>query len=281
MSSICFEGVGDEWSNNNYHRYSQGMDLLQTKTKRIVQLGDSISLPWTEIHEYLLEVGASGSREEFCRRAFHGIGRLIQYDVAAALFDTAARGIAGIGLDEETRLCYNQYYSARIPFTPRVYDVCRPSPFQRVCWRDHEDSEFVRDFAFPSGIFYSLVNFTPTCRLSLSLHRSRSGPGFSPRDSAILSVVDPHLNNLYRCFEKLSGAAALLSSEAIADRLRCLSKREAEILAHLAHGLTMPEIASRLFISVRTVETHVEHIYSKLSVRTRRQAIEKAIRYRE
>lgn len=44
------------------------------------------------------------------------------------------------------------------------------------------------------------------------------------------------------------------------------------------HGLTVPEIASRLVISARTAEKHVEHISAKLNVRTRLQAVEKAMR---
>jgi DNA-binding NarL/FixJ family response regulator len=56
-----------------------------------------------------------------------------------------------------------------------------------------------------------------------------------------------------------------------------LSAREAEVLRHLADGLTDREIASRLGISPRTVETHVGSILQKLRVRNRAQA---AARYR-
>ncbi len=57
-----------------------------------------------------------------------------------------------------------------------------------------------------------------------------------------------------------------------------LSEREAEVLAQLAEGLTDREIAARLGISPRTVETHVGSILHKLGVRNRAQA---AARYRE
>jgi DNA-binding NarL/FixJ family response regulator len=57
-----------------------------------------------------------------------------------------------------------------------------------------------------------------------------------------------------------------------------ISAREAEVLAHLADGLTDREIADRLGISPRTVETHVGSLLSKLGVRNRAQA---ARRYRE
>ena len=50
-----------------------------------------------------------------------------------------------------------------------------------------------------------------------------------------------------------------------------LTPRETEITELVAHGLTNREIAGRLFVSVRTVEAHVDHILTKLGFRTRTQ----------
>jgi DNA-binding NarL/FixJ family response regulator len=54
-----------------------------------------------------------------------------------------------------------------------------------------------------------------------------------------------------------------------------LTKREEEILTYLVKGLLYKEIASLLFIGVETVRTHIRHIYEKLQVRTRSEAIVK------
>jgi DNA-binding CsgD family transcriptional regulator/tetratricopeptide (TPR) repeat protein len=51
-----------------------------------------------------------------------------------------------------------------------------------------------------------------------------------------------------------------------------LTPREVEILRLLAAGMTNPDIAAALFLSVRTVENHVAHIMAKLGVRTRTAA---------
>ena len=50
-----------------------------------------------------------------------------------------------------------------------------------------------------------------------------------------------------------------------------LTRREREIAALVATGLTNREIAGKLFLSVRTVEVHVDHALTKLGFRTRTQ----------
>ena len=54
------------------------------------------------------------------------------------------------------------------------------------------------------------------------------------------------------------------------DQVR-LSRREREVAALVAQGLTNREIARRLFISERTVDGHLEHVREKLGVNTRAQ----------
>jgi LuxR family maltose regulon positive regulatory protein len=51
-----------------------------------------------------------------------------------------------------------------------------------------------------------------------------------------------------------------------------LSERELEVLQLIAEGLTNPEIASRLFVSLNTVKAHARNIYGKLGVHNRTQA---------
>ncbi len=57
-----------------------------------------------------------------------------------------------------------------------------------------------------------------------------------------------------------------------------LTTREMEILSLLVEGLSNKEIAQRLIVSPRTVETHVERVLGKLEVGSRSRAIAKAIR---
>jgi len=57
--------------------------------------------------------------------------------------------------------------------------------------------------------------------------------------------------------------------------IESLSERELEILRMVAQGLSNAEIAERLVLSVGTVKQHINHIYGKLDVRSRTQAIVK------
>ena len=48
-----------------------------------------------------------------------------------------------------------------------------------------------------------------------------------------------------------------------------LSAREREIATLAATGITSREIGARLFVSTRTVENHLQHVYAKLGVSCR------------
>jgi two-component system, NarL family, response regulator NreC len=57
-----------------------------------------------------------------------------------------------------------------------------------------------------------------------------------------------------------------------------LSEREVEVLRMIALGHTNAEIAERLYLSVRTVETHRAHIQQKLSLSSRAELVGYALR---
>ena len=74
--------------------------------------------------------------------------------------------------------------------------------------------------------------------------------------------------------------ARLVAAEAEAERLADedpLSDREREVLRLLALGHTNQEIAKRLYISVRTAETHRAHIMQKLRLQTRADLVAYAL----
>jgi DNA-binding NarL/FixJ family response regulator len=67
-------------------------------------------------------------------------------------------------------------------------------------------------------------------------------------------VVDPEL------------VARLVGRPRTASPLERLTAREREVLRLMAEGLTDRGIASRLYVTPKTVETHVRHVFAKLSL---------------
>ena len=63
-----------------------------------------------------------------------------------------------------------------------------------------------------------------------------------------------------------------------AEMVRSLnvSKRELDVLELMSSGMSNQEIADKLFVSLNTVKTHSSNIFTKLDVRRRTQAIQKA-----
>ena len=85
---------------------------------------------------------------------------------------------------------------------------------------------------------------------------------------------------------RLDGDAVQAVLEAAGHRVRRraglpsgLTAREAEVLVRLGQGRSNPEIAAELYVSRKTVSSHLEHIYAKLGVKTRTEAALFAMRH--
>ncbi len=68
------------------------------------------------------------------------------------------------------------------------------------------------------------------------------------------------------------------SNQTSLQSLHELTKREVAILTMIADGITHQDIADKLFISVRTVESHKSHIMQKLDLHTTAELVKFAIR---
>ncbi len=55
-----------------------------------------------------------------------------------------------------------------------------------------------------------------------------------------------------------------------------ISQRELEVLFLIAEGRSNQEIADQLFLSLNTIKTHTSNLFSKLGVKRRTQAVQKA-----
>jgi DNA-binding NarL/FixJ family response regulator len=72
---------------------------------------------------------------------------------------------------------------------------------------------------------------------------------------------------------------ALKSSTEQQDAIPPLTKREKEVLTHIAEGLTNTQIAEQLFISIDTVESHRKNLHTKLKVKNTAMLIRFAVEH--
>lgn len=110
-----------------------------------------------------------------------------------------------------------------------------------------------------------------------------SGERVQPLDRvAGLLIGDDYLVKPFAPDELLARLRALHGrrERPAADNGRGLTRREVEVLRCLCEGLDPATIAERLVISQKTVGTHLEHIFRKLEVSSRAQAVALAFRER-
>jgi DNA-binding CsgD family transcriptional regulator len=65
-------------------------------------------------------------------------------------------------------------------------------------------------------------------------------------------------------------------SEGLLEPLE-LTRREAQVLLWVARGKTDKEVGALLYVSPRTVKKHLEHVYEKLGVKSRTEAVALAL----
>jgi LuxR family maltose regulon positive regulatory protein len=87
------------------------------------------------------------------------------------------------------------------------------------------------------------------------------------RAAAHEGILPAYVGRLSEAYRQAGGGERI---EALAE---ALSEREVHVLRLLATGLSGPEIARELYVSVNTLRTHTKHIFGKLGVNSRPAAI--------
>jgi len=107
--------------------------------------------------------------------------------------------------------------------------------------------------------------------------------GYLLKNTGLVQLIES-LKELYNGGSPMSANIArklvtlFREQQKVTEPVEVLSTRENEILQLLSKGLLYKEIADQLSISVSTVRQHIHHIYEKLHVQNRTEAINKAFR---
>ena len=119
--------------------------------------------------------------------------------------------------------------------------------------------------AEPEGYVRTFVDEgKPMARLLYKALTRGIAPEYARRLLAAFPAAEPEQADLSETLASNSGL------------VEPLSERELEVLHLLAEGLTNPEIASRLYLSLNTVKVHTRNIYGKLGAHSRTQAVARA-----
>ncbi|WP_338836136.1 response regulator transcription factor [Gordonia polyisoprenivorans] len=137
--------------------------------------------------------------------------------------------------------------------TTRRLLTLRPAPRVLVVTNHDTDADILA--AIEAGASGYLLKDTPPTELIAAVHAAAAG------DSALSPMVATRLMSRMR---------------APADAV--LTAREIDVLVEVAAGHSNREIARRLLLSEMTVKSHLVHVFSKLGVRSRTAAVDRARR---
>jgi DNA-binding CsgD family transcriptional regulator len=254
----------------------------------------SSELPWTKIHEFLLEIGNIREPKELCTQVVKKIYPLIPYDQARAYFVNDSGKIYDqvlIGVEQTWSDVYVGYYSrianGRYSIPNRLergrYSI--PSRHERgrysiprldggvYDWTNYECDEFTTEYIRPQRLNYTAgFGFNDADGLIKSFYcLDRTGRSeYSQKEIDIMSIVQPHLDNLHQNLFVLASTGANIKNP---EARKALTKRESQIAGLICKGMTPIKISRTLFLSLPTVYRHIANIHAKLDVSNRQELL--------
>jgi len=179
--------------------------------------------------------------------------------VCAGSYRTGEEAVSGIAKDDPNVILMD----IRLPRMSGIECVRQIKPLvpsaQIMMLTVYEDSEKIFDSLLAGASGY-LLKRTPQAEIMEAIAEVHRGN--SPMSGHIARKVVQYFNQRGR-----------------ADKdIEKLSKREREVLDHLAQGIPYKEIADVLSLSIDTVRMHIKGIYGKLHVHSRGEAVAKYLK---
>jgi len=172
---------------------------------------------------------------------FDTIRTVTETDLDVLLLDVAMPGLPGARVAEEVL-------------------KCKPD-LAIVVLTMHEDEYYLQEF-FRLGVRAYVLKKSTGTDVAQAIRAAQKGKQY----------IDPALTNLV-----ISSYVGRPTTKPKTRRVEIMTPRELEVLTLLAYGHTNAEIAERLSISERTVETHRNKIMVKMEFRSRAELVRFAI----
>jgi DNA-binding CsgD family transcriptional regulator len=146
----------------------------------------------------------------------------------------------------------------------RVSDVASDRQFRSL--------GIYRDFYRPAQVDHQLVvSFPAPDGGMVGVALNRHGQDFSDEQRELVDLLRPHLSQAAEIAALLAGPVPRIPCDAGGRPL--LTPRQTRILQLVAAGNSDRAVARALGLSVRTVHTHLQHIYRALGVTSRTEAL--------
>ena len=190
------------------------------------------------------------------------LGTMLGFDDAFEVVGTVSSGDEAITavVDRKPDVVLMDYKLVGLNGVEATKEILRLVPSTRVLILSMYDNQEVVVAAVAAGAAGFLPKNVDSVELKRAIHAVAEGKGFLHPE-----VTMPFLERIGALAKK-------------ADSRERLTDREQVVLQELAQGKTTKEIAGTLVVSEETVKTHLAHIYQKLGVNDRVQAVALALR---
>jgi ATP/maltotriose-dependent transcriptional regulator MalT len=246
----------------NRHAYVNAEEFLNEAEERALSAGDRTAyhIAWalrTRLHT------AQGAHDMALARAFNA-GDAMTKSLRSELASSYAVALAAVGEGARARA---------LAIAARHESRCIEGT---VSSHAAEAIAALRDSAHREALNHARAALESTARSGVIEPFVSAYRGCPEIITCLLEDPGTH-DDLLRILTTAGDARGVVPGASPPDHsVHTLSRREKEVLALLAQGLTNREIGASLFISPVTVKVHVRHIFEKLGVRTRAAAAARA-----
>lgn len=159
--------------------------------------------------------------------------------------------------------------------------LCKDTPtVKALIYSMHNNPEYIRE-SLCSGASGYLLKTSPLKNMLNAIKLIKAGEIFIDPEIPKLSFLNrPFLNRVPNLSKTVGtyGIFPAYQSPSLLSQHCGLTKREQQILKLIVEGSSMRQIAETITISYYTVGTHFKHIYEKLHVHNRSEAVAKTLR---